>query len=321
MDFVLACSFLGLCLKDSKKRTKSLPWRVSYKGCTEFHGHSGTHLKLHGRQYIWSSMTFLWYKYGIRYLIPIQLLPHRKKVWSSQMKRSYTNITVSLKILIICWGAERRGKKSHLLKQFKIKQEYFSSRWSMKSERKYLIAWRTECWTPGSQETRGPCSTEGVALCHSKHVGCHYFHGLPQLGLRNPWASSLVTANDPRSHSIMFAAVNFSDAFFCLLWSATVKDCTHGWSSHLVLGFHLSGHYSLASHKKEKQRAQCCSPYREEELHSTTKELGPRDCYLFTQTSAQEAAFRGKTRGHWCVKFIYGHKKITCQTTCCLQCH
>lgn len=161
--------------------------------------------------------------------------------------------------------------------QFKIKQEYFSSRWSMKSERKHLIAWRTECWTPRSphQETRG--STEGVALCHSKHVGCHYFQGLPQLGLRNPWASSLVTANDPRSHSIMFAALNFSDVFFCLLWSDTVKGCTHGWSSHLVLGFHLSGHYSLAFHKKEKQRAQCCSPYQEEvDYNQQQKSWGQR---------------------------------------------
>lgn len=49
---MLAWSFLGLCLKDSKKRAKVLPRRVSYKGCTEFHGLSGKHLKLHGRQYI-----------------------------------------------------------------------------------------------------------------------------------------------------------------------------------------------------------------------------------------------------------------------------
>lgn len=155
--------------------------------------------------------------------------------------------------------------------------------------------WMLDDGQPPNHGPVVPAPQERRALCQSKRVGCRFFWGLPRFGLGHPWADCLVTVNEHRSHRVICPpARGFFGIFLCLLRCDTMKECICGWSSYLVLGFHLSAH-SPSSLKKKKQRAQsCCSPYWEEELHS---ELRPRDFYSCTHTSAQQAAFRGKGEG------------------------
>lgn len=153
-------------------------------------------------------------------------------------------------------------------------------------------------------------------LCHSKHVGCHHFWGLPNLGLGHPWADYLVTANVPSFHGKICPPVSFSVTFFHVLWRDTMKDWSYLWivQPHCV---GISPVRALFTHRRETKGSVLLTLLR----RLKSEELGQGvPTYLLTLL-LQRKPSEEKRRGQWCVKFNNEHKKVTCQTTCWLQSH
>lgn len=126
-------------------------------------------------------------------------------------------------------------------------------------------------------------------LCHSKHVGCHHFWGLPNLGLGHPWADYLVTANVPSFHGKNMSTCKF----FCYFLPCALKGHNEGLilsvDSPATLCWDFTSQGIIHSQKRNKGLSAA---------HLTEKtqigRVGSRGSYLFAHTFAPEEAFRGK---------------------------
>lgn len=177
-------------------------------------------------------------------------------------------------------GSGEKGGKKDLTKAV-TKQECFSSRWSMKSERRYFIkyAQRGEqnagWWIAPKPQMNGPCSTGQEGSLPERKCWLSF---LLEIATIWAWAPMSRLPSDSKwaqlSLYISICKV-FLVIFLRLLWCDTMKDCICGWCSHLVSGCQLSAMgCQPSSLKQTKWRAQSCSSYWKEELHSDQKIWG-----------------------------------------------
>lgn len=182
------------------------------------------------------------------------------------------------------------------------------------------MACRTECWMTGSPQISSSAGDEG-SLPEQTCVGHHSFWGLPRFGLGHPWADCLLTANEHRSHCIVFPRARVF--FFCyflvlaLMWHNAGPYLWIIQSS--CVGISPVSAFTILFQKR-KTKASKLLTLQQGGITLIWEQLGPRDlltCSYFFSTGS----FQRKGRGNWCVKINYGLKKIIFQTTCRLQPH